>query len=171
MRTIYTMISVLLTVFAFTGSAHAQFGGKKDFIYEKGGYAISGYDTVAYWSLDRNDLKADGLPNVKAVKGNEEFSHDWNGATWIFATAENRNAFAANPDQYAPQYNGYCAYAAAKGSLAKTDANAWRIIDEKLYLNFNSGIQKKWVKDVPGFVEKANANWPKLSTKLKSPNA
>ncbi len=172
MRKLFAAIVAMFAAVALATPASAQlFGGKKDFIYEKGGYAINGHDTVAYWDLDANDLKDNGLPNPKAVKGDPQFSHDWNGATWIFASAENRDKFAADPERYAPQYNGYCAYAAAKGNLARTDANAWRVIDGKLYLNFNSSIQRKWVKDIPGHIQDANSNWSNLSTKLAAPAA
>lgn len=171
MRKLVTFLTMMLAVFAFSAPANAQFFGKKDFIYEKGGYAISGYDTVAYHDLDATDLNEDGLPNPKAVKGNSQYSAEYQGATWIFASQANLDRFNADPAKYAPAYNGYCAYAAAQGSLAKTNPDAWRIIDGQLYLNFNSSIQRKWVKDIPGNVEKANSNWSELATKLKEPGA
>ena len=172
MRKLVAFFAALMAVFALTAPANAQFfGGKKDFIYEKGGYAIDGYDTVAYFDLDREALDEDGLPTIDAVKGNPEFSAEYNGATWIFVSAENRDTFIADPAKYAPAYNGYCAYAAAQGNLARTNPNAWRIIDGQLYLNFNSSIQRKWVRDVPGHIERANNNWDDLATKLKAPGA
>jgi hypothetical protein len=59
------------------------------------GVAIDGYDTVAYHT--------EGL----AVKGRHEFSHNWNDAKWYFASADNRDLFAADPERFAPQYGGY----------------------------------------------------------------
>ncbi|MEO1475303.1 MAG: YHS domain-containing (seleno)protein [Pseudomonadota bacterium] len=172
MRKLIALFAALMAVFAVAAPAHAQFGfGKKDFIYEKSGYAIDGYDTVAYFDLDATALDDDGLPTVSAVKGDPEFSAEYNGATWIFATAENRDKFQADPAKYAPAYNGYCAYAAAQGNLAKTNPNAWRVIDGTLYLNFNSNIQRRWVRDIPGHISQANANWDDLATKLKEPGA
>ncbi|MEM9669987.1 MAG: YHS domain-containing (seleno)protein [Pseudomonadota bacterium] len=172
MRKFVAFFAAVLAVFAFAAPANAQFfGGKKDFIYEKSGYAIEGYDTVAYFDLDAAALDADGLPTVSAVKGDPQYSATYNGATWIFSSAENRDKFEADPAKYAPAYNGYCAYAAAQGSLAKTNPNAWRIIDGQLYLNFNSKIQRRWVKDIPGHIEQANANWTDLAGKLKAPGA
>jgi len=59
------------------------------------GVAIKGYDTVAYHTEGR------------AVKGSNAFSHKWNDAKWYFASAENRDLFAAEPERFAPQYGGY----------------------------------------------------------------
>jgi YHS domain-containing protein len=114
------------------------------------GLAVDGYDPVAYFTT--------GAP----VKGSSEFTHSWNGATWQFASAENRDSFAADPARYAPQYDGHCAWAAADGYAAKGDPNHWKIVDGKLYLNFNGRIQRRWEKDVPGFIAKADQAWPKV---------
>lgn len=171
MRKLLAFLTIMLTAFAFSAPANAQWGGKKDFIYEKGGYAIAGHDTVAYFDLDRTALKSDGLPIPKAVKGDPQYNVEYEGATWIFVSQENADKFAAEPAKYTPAYNGYCAYAAAKGNLAKTNPNAWRIIDGQLYLNFSSGVQKKWVKDIPGYIVKADGNWNELAGKLKTPGA
>ena len=171
MRSFITFIAVLVASVMLAGPAHAQFFGKKDFIYEKDGSAIEGYDTVAYFDLDASDLDADGLPNTEGVKGKAEFSATYEGATWLFSSQENLDKFEAEPAKYAPAYNGYCAYAAAKGSLAKTDPNAWRVIDGKLYLNFSSSVQRRWVKDIPGHISQANENWSDLATKLAEPGA
>ncbi|MEL7480381.1 MAG: YHS domain-containing (seleno)protein [Pseudomonadota bacterium] len=172
MKKLIAVFAALMAVFAMSAPANAQFfGGKKDYIYEKGGYAIDGYDTVAYHDLDATALDDDGLPTIKAVEGDPQFSAEYQGATWIFSSQENLDRFNADPAQYAPAYNGYCAYAAAQGSLAKTNPNAWRIIEGQLYLNFNSSIQRKWVRDIPGHIEQADSNWDELAGKLKAPGA
>ncbi|MAU65762.1 YHS domain-containing (seleno)protein [Hyphomonas sp.] len=112
--------------------------------------ALQGYDPVAYFT--------DGQP----VKGSKEFSTEYNGATFQFASAANRDTFLADPAAYAPQYGGYCAWAMADGKYAKGDAKYWKIVDGKLYLNYNAGIQKKWNADIPGFIEKADTQWQDL---------
>jgi YHS domain-containing protein len=112
------------------------------------GVAIRGTDPVAYF-----------LEN-QPVAGSPAFAYEWGGATWHFASAENRDRFAADPTAYAPQYGGYCAWAVAQGYTAPIDPNAWQIVDGKLYLNFNRRIQQKWEKDIPGNVAKADKNWP-----------
>ena len=95
--------------------------------------AVSGYDPVAYF--------VEGRP----VEGRKAFEFEWNGATWRFANAENRAAFAADPEKFAPQYGGYC---------------VWRIVDGKLYLNYSKSVQSTWVRDIPGNIAKADKNWP-----------
>ena len=110
--------------------------------------AIRGYDPVAYF-----EQKA-------PVKGSREFTHQWNGATWRFASAANRDRFAAAPEKYAPQYGGYCAYGVAQGYAPEIDPAAWAVVDGRLYLNFSRDVQGRWSKDIPGYIRKANANWP-----------
>ena len=112
------------------------------------GVAVGGYDPVGYFT--------EGKP----VKGSEEFTLRHDGATWRFASAENRASFEADPVKYAPRYGGYCAYAVANGYTAKAEPDAWTIHDGKLYLNFDKSVQALWEKDIPGYVTKADANWP-----------
>jgi len=97
----------------------------------------------------------------KPVKGSAQHTHQWNGATWRFASATNRDAFAASPEKYAPQYGGYCAYGVAGGYTVSTVPEAWSVVEGKLYLNYSRGVQDSWRKDTSGYIRKANANWPK----------
>lgn len=118
------------------------------------GLAIHGYDPVAYF--------ADGKP----VEGKSEFQIKWKGATWRFASAEHREMFKADPEKYAPKYGGYCAWAVAHGSTADVDPkNAWKISEGNLYLNYSSKIQNEWKQDIPGYILKADANWPGVLNK------
>ena len=114
------------------------------------GVAIKGYDPVAYFTQS------------KPVKGSSAFTHQWMNSTWWFASAEDRDEFARNPEKYAPQYGGYCAYGVSQGHTAPIDPEAWTIIEGKLYLNYSKGVQKKWEQDVPGNIVKADRNWPDL---------
>lgn len=134
----------LLMILAFSAVAFAG----KPAVFQKKGAAIRGYDPVSYFT--------DGQP----VKGDKNISHTWNDATWHFASQANLDTFKANPEKYAPQYGGYCAWAMAKGKVAPTDADAWKIVDGKLYLNYDKGIQKKWEKDYQNFITKADKEWP-----------
>ena len=115
-----------------------------------GSVALDGYDPVAYFT--------DGKP----VEGRSEITHEWNGAVWRFATAEHRDLFVADPAKYAPQYGGYCAYAVSQGHTADIDPAAWKIVDGKLYLNYDREVQKLWEQDVPGYIRKADENWPRI---------
>jgi hypothetical protein len=110
--------------------------------------AVGGYDTVAYFTQQQ------------PVKGDRRFVHQWKGAEWRFASAENRDRFAAAPEQYAPQYGGYCAWAVAQGYTASGDPQYWKLVDGKLYLNYDASVQKKWEQDIPGFIAKGDGNWP-----------
>jgi YHS domain-containing protein len=110
--------------------------------------AVGGFDAVAYFT--------EGKP----VKGDSNFSLQHGGAQWHFATAANRDKFAAAPQRYAPQYGGYCAWAAAQGYTASGNPQNWKIVNDKLYLNYDSAVQKKWEQDIPGFIAKADQNWP-----------
>ena len=114
------------------------------------GIAVKGYDMVAYF--------IDGQP----AKGDQAITYEWNGATWRFASAEHRDLFASEPEKYAPQYGGYCAYGVSQGATVSFDPNAWTIVDGKLYLNLSKRIQKKWGKDIPGYIDLANQKWPNL---------
>jgi YHS domain-containing protein len=112
--------------------------------------AVGGYDAVAYFKAG------------KPVEGTAAFSTDYKGATWHFASKENLDAFKANPIAYAPQYGGYCAWAVAQGGTASGDPLLWKIVGGKLYLNYDQGVQAKWEKDIPGFIAKADKNWPSV---------
>lgn len=118
-----------------------------------GGVAIKGHDAVAYFT------------ESKPVKGAPEFTHEWNGAKWRFASAANREAFAAAPESYAPQFGGYCAWAVSQGYTAGIDPAAWKIVNGKLYLNYNLKVQKMWEEDIAGNVAKGEKHWPEILKK------
>jgi YHS domain-containing protein len=115
--------------------------------------AIMGYDTVAYFNAN------------KALKGSESFTVQWHTMTWYFSTKENKALFAASPEKYAPQYDGYCAWALTEGRKAVTDPEAWKIVGGKLYLNCSKSAYEKWSKDIPGNIKKADENWLKMQSK------
>lgn len=115
------------------------------------GVAVRGTDVVAYFAEGR------------AVAGSPAFTHAWRGATWRFASAANRDLFAADPGRYAPAYGGFCAFAVSEGYTAPIDPQAWRIVDGRLFLNYDQAIKRRWERDIPGRVARADANWPRLS--------
>jgi YHS domain-containing protein len=125
--------------------------GKAEPVNKDGsGVAIKGYDAVAYFTQS------------KPVKGSAAFTHQWMNSTWQFASAEDRDEFARNPEKYAPQYGGYCAYGVSQNHTAPIDPEAWTIIDGKLYLNYSKSVKKTWSESIPKYVEDANRNWPAL---------
>ncbi|MDH3242598.1 MAG: YHS domain-containing protein [Alphaproteobacteria bacterium] len=110
--------------------------------------AVNGYDPVAYFTEKR------------PVEGSAKFEFKHKGATWRFANQKNMETFKADPDKYAPRYGGYCAWAVSQGYTAKGDPQYWKIVDGKLYLNYDATVQARWEKDIPGFITKADKNWP-----------
>ena len=117
---------------------------------DRNGTAIDGSDAVAYFT--------EGKP----VRGDAAFTHDWNGATWRFASAANRDAFAADPQAWAPQYGGYCAWAVSEGYTASTVPEAWKIVDGRLFLNYSRRFQRKWERDQDARIRAGDANWPSV---------
>lgn len=132
--------------FLFATLAGAQAGE----INSQNGIAIKGRDPVAYF---REGRPVAGLP---------QFTADHKGATFLFASSANRDAFKASPDVYAPQYGGFCAYGTSRGYKADVDPDAFTVTDGKLYLNYSQKIKAEWSQDIPGYVAKANAQWPKV---------
>lgn len=126
---------------------------QKPEIFIKDGFAIRGYDAVAYFN------------SAKPVKGNEQFSLKWRDATWLFSDASNRDAFKADPEKYAPQYGGYCAYGMSRGYKANTEPDAFSIVNGKLYLNYNLDVRSEWNKDQKVYIEKADRNWGEVRKK------
>ncbi len=141
--------SLFLALSAVAFSTVARAGEPEIFTGLVKGVGAGGYDVVSYF-------------RDKPVEGKPEFAAGWNGAKWYFASAANMKAFQADPEKYAPQYGGYCAYAVSKGATAKGDPTAWTVVDGKLYLNYSEGIRTKWRQDVPGNIAAANTNWPKV---------
>jgi len=122
-------------------------------VFSRQGVAIRGADPVAYFSQSNG---------ADAMMGTAEYQHEWKGTTWYFTSAQNRDQFAANPTQYAPQYGGYCAKAMSEGNLAPVDPDAWTIYEGKLYLNYSKSVQAQWSRDIPGNIAKADRHWPDI---------
>jgi YHS domain-containing protein len=114
------------------------------------GIGAGGYDPVSY------------LDPAGPKMGDAKNSLDWKGASWHFANAANLATFKANPEKYAPQYGGYCAYAVSKGATAPGDPKVFTIVEGKVYFNFSKEVKMEWKKDVPGNISLANGNWPKV---------
>ncbi len=135
---------LLAALMCFAAAAAAQ---KPEIFADRAG-AIRGFDPVAYFT------------DAQPVKGSDKHLYAWQGATWRFSSAENRDRFAAAPEKYAPQYGGYCAYGVARNYAVSIDPQAWSIVEGKLYLNYSRSVRETWSKDIPDHVRKADANWP-----------
>ncbi|UEM02859.1 YHS domain-containing protein [Skermanella rosea] len=141
---------VALAALAAVGSFSPPALAKEAVIYTGffSSVAVGGYDPVAYFTQGR------------PVEGSKEFSTRWMDAEWRFASAANRDLFIAAPEKYAPQYGGYCAWAIAQNKTASGDPKLWKVVDGKLYLNYDQDVQQRWEKDIPGFIASADRNWP-----------
>lgn len=137
--------------FAFILVALGGAGAAADgFVNTEDGVAIKGYDPVAYFT------------ESEPVKGDPQYSYEWGGATWHFASDEHREMFAENPESYAPQYGGYCAWAVAHGDIADIDPNAWHIEDGRLFLNVSQFIQLRWRLRMGHYIEEGDEKWPEV---------
>ena len=139
------IISFTIAIFAQTSLAGEQ--------YTKKGYAVSGYDTVAYFTV--------GAP----TKGDKKISAEWNGATWLFASEENKQLFLADPQKYAPAYDGHCAFAAGIGRKVSAKPHLWKIIDGRLFLNFSKAANERWLENPESYIKDGDVNWVELSKK------
>ena len=146
-----TRLAVVLLLITSTASAAGP-----ELNLDRAGLALRGFDPVAYFS--------DGQPKP----GKAEITAVHDGASYRFTTTANRDAFVAAPEKFLPQYGGYCAYASALGKKADGDPAIWKIVDGKLYLNYNRSIGERWGADIPGYVEKADRRWPEIKGKTSA---
>lgn len=142
---IYTSVLVLFTML----TAYAQ----KSEVFAPEGKAIKGYDPVAFFRAS------------KPVMGQDSLSYNWKNATWLFSNRKNMEDFKRDPEKYAPQYGGYCAYGTSQGHKAPTETDTWTIVNDKLYFNYNKKVQEIWLKDEQPLIEKANQQWPGIKNK------
>lgn len=118
------------------------------------GYIAKGYDVTAYFT---------GTP----TEGSEEFKTEYEGGIYLFANAENLANFEAEPEKYAPQYGGWCSYAVSQQRKIKIDPKAFKVVDDKLYLNNSKGVHKRWLKKEAGYIRGADNNWPIIKSHAK----
>ena len=123
-------------------------------VYSKKGYAVAGYDLTTYF---------DNAPK----KGIEAHQHTYKGQVFLFTNHKNLEAFKISPEQYLPQYDGYCAYGVGKKS-AKFSINpeTYEIRDGKLYLFYNAwgnNTLDLWLEENPEELRsKADENWKSI---------
>lgn len=148
MKNIVTTLKVAATVLAILAS-QSLFAADEVNVTEND-IAVSGYDTVAYFTAG------------KPTKGKTKYTATHDGAIYQFASSGNRDLFKADPEKYAPQYGGFCAFGVTVNRKFNGDPESWYIADGKLYLNLNKDVQKVWLGDVPGNIEQAEEIWPEI---------
>ncbi|MEM8791849.1 MAG: YHS domain-containing (seleno)protein [Pseudomonadota bacterium] len=147
------MIRLIAAVMITLAAANPALAGElrePEIFTDVKGHALKGYDVVSYFT------------GAAPIKGSEAHAVEWKGAKWLFASAEHRDMFAADPEKFAPQYGGYCAWAIAQGEGRPVAINPeiYRIVDNKLYLNLNMNVHKQWLEKQALFITKGNKNWP-----------
>ena len=120
---------------------------------EADGLAARGYDVTTYFTQG------------KPVRGSVAHQLWHKGATWRFASAQNLARFKADPAAFEPQFGGYCAWAVSQGYVAPGDPEQWKIVNGKLYLNFNARAKELWEADQAEAIKRGHANWPAVLTK------
>jgi hypothetical protein len=140
-------ITLGLVAGGWIGAAAIDARADEAAVYARGGIAIAGYDAVAYFRHQR------------AEPGSMDFALMWRGATWLFVSEETMMAFEMDPKAYAPQYGGYCAYAAARGEVSPSDPEVFNIVDGKLYLNYSAERRDQWLADRAANITAADAHW------------
>ena len=104
-------------------------------VFQQDGHAINGFDVVAFHT------------SGEAIKGETEFSTNWNNATWLFGSGANLALFEKQPEKYAPKVGGYCTFAVSKGMTAPGNGNFWHISEGKLYLFSNEAVKRDALED------------------------
>lgn len=146
-KTILAIATLFISAAAFAGVETET---------DKNGVILAGHDAVAYFTDNR------------PVLGSANFTAVYEGAIYRFATAANRDTFAANPAKYAPVYGGYCALGTSFGKKFEIDGKAFRVVNGQLYVNKNLDVYATWKKDIPGNISKADGHWPKIRDKAPS---
>ncbi|MEL6683236.1 MAG: YHS domain-containing (seleno)protein [Pseudomonadota bacterium] len=158
---------LLSTAIAASVSLIASFGFAGEQYIDETGFAVSGYDVVAYFDLPQSEV---GTPQPEGVPGRADITAEHNGATFAFATEENRDRFLAEPARFAPQYDGHCAYGVSRGGKVPGNPNLWRIVDDQLFLNITPNVVGFWEEDIPGNITLAEGNWVDIEPNAASTN-
>jgi YHS domain-containing protein len=146
MKKVFLLLLLLVSV--------PVFGQNKTLLnLDRQGIAIQGYDPVAFFTQNR------------PVKGRPEFETKYNGARYLFASADDKSTFDANPAKYEPQFGGFCAYAASQNHTAPVKIEAFQIVNGRLLMQYDLGVRKEFNKDTQGNLQKADKNWPGLVQK------
>lgn len=148
---LFLIVGIGIAVVVWVGMKHKD--GVKLISTTSEDIAIKGYDTVAYFTEEG------------AIKGNPQFEYVWKGAKWLFSNAENLEKFKQNPEQFIPQFGGYCSYSVSHGYTADGDPTAWKMVDGKLYFNYSQEVKEKWEAEQQKLIQDGEKNWSEFQTK------
>ena len=136
-----------IAAFALLSLSSLSYAGN-DTETDENGVILAGHDVIAYFKQN------------KPVLGNAKYTAVYNDAIYRFQSAKNRDMFNSNPEKYAPQYGGFCAYGVTFGKKFDIDGKAFEIKDGKLYVNKNMDVYKAWAENIPKHIKEANDHWP-----------
>jgi YHS domain-containing protein len=115
--------------------------------------AIKGYDPVARFP------EAEGEPK----KGKAEFEYVFEGVTYRFASAANRDRFVQSPARYEPAYGGWCAWAMREGDKVEVDPRFFIVKDGRLFLFYKdlfTNTRTQWRKgDHAAYAAESDGRW------------
>ncbi|MEK7729084.1 MAG: YHS domain-containing (seleno)protein [candidate division KSB1 bacterium] len=140
-------ITLLASLFLF---AHLAFAGDLVNADANSKTGLQGYDPVAFHTVG------------KATKGNPAIAAEYHGFKYLFASEENKAAFAQQPEKYLPLYGGYCAFGVSIGQLFPVEIDTWEIVNGRLVLQYSQDIKSEFAKSKEANFRKAESNWPKL---------
>jgi YHS domain-containing protein len=140
MKYIYNTLTGLILLLMISHATAGQF-------FASEGIAIRGYDTVSYFT------------DNKAVEGKAEYAYSWHGATWHFSSAKNLELFKASPQNYVPQFGGFCALGAAHEGAVPTNPEVFTIYKGRLYLNMTAPVGITWRLNSDFHIERATKAW------------
>lgn len=147
------LAALLLLSFVMIGNSPALFAGKDLYNTSKENLGIEGYDPVSYF------VSPEPLPGKPEILASHE------GVNYYFSSEENKKAFLEKPDQYAPQYGGWCATAIADGKKVSVSPTNYVVSDGQLFL-FYKGLfgnaKKDWDKEPAALEKKADQEWKKI---------
>jgi YHS domain-containing protein len=115
-------------------------------VYQTSGVALAGYDPVSYFQ----NGPAEGSPTI---------STEWGGVNWYFSSETNKSLFLAAPENYLPQFGGYCSKAVSTGFTAPVDPNQWAIFNDRLYLFSSEEVKVDFDKDPHAIINACKKNW------------
>ena len=145
------MKQIMMLAFMFVGMATAQAGE----FYEKNGFALGGYDAITFFEVSG------------PKQGSESINAKYKDSIFLFSSEDHKNEFLKNPEKFSPKYNGFCAFGLAGGYKAKTEPEAYSVVNGNLYFNYDLSVQKKWLQNRDSSIEKADANWPSVKSSTR----
>ncbi len=150
------MFALLAAVFVLIGLDQGARGATTErvVVNRYSGLAIEGFDPVAYFT------------DARAIRGLPDFEAAEAGAVWRFHNASNREAFAANPEIYGPQFGGYDPIDIARGVAFAGNPRFFVVTGQRLYLFGREETRNAFAADPARFLKDAQARWPALQNSL-----